>query len=232
MADHEEFSDESFAVRCTTMMRELSTCEDLSVEIRPALVAADELPDARAARESLAKCFSSAIVAELLEYYVRVEEVHASWEATSGSSPQGEICLSNLVTSVTQWHPPLEDPALTRSEQGVLAELKVVDEQPYAGIGTATGLRITSRSSQPEIWFYDSSRSRLELLDLDYGTYLEKALVTKGTFGWQYLFAEVDLSRPQFTWHTENLTAALDRLPTLFPGHPYTELRSRFEVRR
>jgi hypothetical protein len=211
-----------FAVRCAAALQELSGSDGLLVEIGPA-DAGVELPDAR---EVLAKNFSAAVVRELLPYDLGAERVHAAWQTPGGGEAAGEICLKNLALVLSRFRPPLWDQTLTPSERRVLASLVIVDEQPYAGMGTATGLRITSPGSSPELWFYDSSRSFLGRLDLEYGEYLEAALATKGAFGWQYLFTGVNLSAARFSWHRENLTAAFDRLSALFPAYSYPELRS------
>ena len=212
-----------FADRCAAVLQELSGSDELLVEIGPA-DAGVKFPDAR---EVLAKHFSAAVLGELLPYDLGVEKVHAAWQTPGGGEAAGEICLKNLALVLSRFRPPLWDQTLTPSERRVLASLVIIDEQPYAGMGTATGLRITSPGSAPELWFYDNSRSFLGRLDLEYGEYLEAALATKGAFGWQYLFTGVNLRAPRFGWHVDNLTAAFERLSTLFPSYSYPDLRAR-----
>ncbi|MFF2505721.1 hypothetical protein ACFVTY_20370 [Streptomyces sp. NPDC058067] len=224
-------TQESFAVRSARAVRELTEAAAIETEIRPPDPLVDLPTGVDEVRAALSERVAEPVAARLSEFYFPAEEVHVSWDSTGPVVVKGEMCLSNLLTSLTRWHPPLEDPTLRPSERRVLAELKVVDEEPFAGTGRATGLRITDRGHDPEVWFYDMTRSRLDRLALDYGAYMECVLATKGAFGWQYLFADVDLGLPEFHDVAGNLSRLLDLFRDVFPDYSYEDLQRRLEAR-
>ncbi|MFE1310369.1 hypothetical protein [Streptomyces sp. NPDC058755] len=224
-------NESDFAGRSAHAVRELSALDSIETETRPL----DEsllLPTGPAeARAVLLEHVEPLAADRLSEYYFPVEEVHLSWNSVDGPFVGGEFCITNIVTCLTRWHPPMEDAALTPEERRVLAGLKIMDEEPYAGTGRATGLRASSQSPEPELWYHDATRSRLERLDLTYGTYLDTVLVTKGAFGWQYLFADIDLGQPEFGEVVENLTEAFALFSSAFPQRAYAPLKARLEAR-
>ncbi|AOS64546.1 hypothetical protein [Actinoalloteichus hymeniacidonis] len=55
-------------------------------------------------------------------------------------------------------------------------------------------------------------------------------LPTKGTYGWQFLFADISLRRGDFHEVAGYLQGMVDVFPELFPGD-YTELRDRLAER-
>ncbi|MEU5344209.1 hypothetical protein AB0H18_25790 [Streptomyces sp. NPDC020766] len=225
-------TNEGFAARSADALRELGELDGIEIETRPSDPSIVLPSDSAEVRAALSEYIDPSIAAGLQEYYFPAEELHVSWNSTGDPRVDGELCLINIHTCLTRWQPPLEDVTLTSSEQSVLADLKVMDQEPFAGTGRATGLRVTSRSQEPEVWFYDLSRSRLDRLDLDYGTYMETALVMKGAFGWQYLFTDVELERPEFHEISTNLTEALALFSMSFPEYAYADLRNRLEARQ
>lgn len=56
-------------------------------------------------------------------------------------------------------------------------------------------------------------------------------LVTKGTAGWQYLFADVDFKSPWMQEVGSELKTMLATFPALFPQYDYAPLRARLEAR-
>ncbi|ANP53285.1 hypothetical protein J2Z21_008553 [Streptomyces griseochromogenes] len=223
--------ESDFAGRSAHAVRELSALDSIETETRP-LDESVLLPTGPAeARAVLLEHVEPLVADRLSEYYFPAEEVHLSWNSVEGPSTGGEFCITNIVTCLTRWQPPLEDAALTSERRAVLAGLKVTDQEPYAGTGRATGLRVSLRSPEPELWYHDATRSRLERLDLTYGTYLDTVLITKGAFGWQYLFADIELGRPEFREVAENLSESLSFFSSAFPRYDYAPLVSRLEAR-
>ena len=223
--------ESDFAGRSARAVRVLGALDSIETESRPL----DEsllLPAGPAeARAVIVEHVEPLVAERLSEYYFPAEEVHLSWNSVDGPFVGGEFCITNVVTCLSGWHPPLEDAALTHEGRRTLASLKVMDQEPYAGTGRATGLRVTSQSAEPEIWYHDPTRSRLERLDLTYGTYLDTVLVTKGAFGWQYLFADTELGQPEFREVAENLTESFSLFSSAFPQYDYAPLISRLEAR-
>ncbi|SOD88976.1 hypothetical protein [Streptomyces sp. Ag109_G2-15] len=223
--------ESDFAGRSAHAVRELSALDSIETETRP-LDESLRLPAGPAeARAVLLEHVEPLVADRLSEYYFPAEEVHLSWNSVDGPYVSGEFCITNVVTCLTRWHPPLEDAALGPEARRVLASLKVMDQEPYAGTGRATGLRVSSQSPEPEIWYHDLTRSRLERLDLTYEKYLDTVLVTKGAFGWQYLFASTELGQPEFREVAENLTESFSLFSSAFPQYDYAPLISRLEAR-
>ncbi|MEV0054423.1 hypothetical protein AB0H34_28455 [Saccharopolyspora shandongensis] len=56
-------------------------------------------------------------------------------------------------------------------------------------------------------------------------------LITKGVYGWQHLFADVQLHADEYIHARKRLTTMLQVLPEIFPGHDYEPLRARLAQR-
>ncbi|MGW4499104.1 hypothetical protein ACWENR_10880 [Micromonospora sp. NPDC004336] len=216
-------------------IEELGNTNDISVERRPPDPGYTPPPDrASAFREIVAK--TSSHLDSLEPWYFESKEFHVNWQLsdTGGEGPLvvGEFCLQNLHRALTAWQVPLEDVNLAADKRKILAELKVIDDTPYQGAGRLTGLRVTAGAIEPELWYYDMSTSRLERLDLNYGAYIRSLLITKGTSGWQYLFADVDLTESWIQDDVLMFGEMLRLFPRMFPNHQYAELQERLEARR
>ncbi|GAA4624445.1 hypothetical protein GCM10023196_024610 [Actinoallomurus vinaceus] len=198
-----------YGTRLEHAITELESCGDIEVERRP--------PDPD-------------LTPERLELVAEADEYHADWATTDGRV-SGEFCVRNIHGCLVNGDLPLTDEGLEPGERRVLRELKIFDEAPFGGAGSVTGLRVLPEGGVPEIWHYVSTRTMLHRLHLDYGTYLDTLLITKGATGWQYLFADVDLTEPKHADTAGNLTAMLDIFPGLFPGHDYEPLRTRLRER-
>ncbi len=162
--------------------------------------------------------------------FLGADEIHAIWRSVEGPLIVGEFCLVHLHKSFTGDEFPPDDPTLPVSDYAKLGALKVIDSEPHSGSGSVTGMYVTA-SDQHEIWFYDAGLHRLERLDLDYLAYLDAVLVTKGTCGWQYLFADVDLNTTEMHTTAVGLNVMLEKFPEQFPEYDYEPLRQRLEAR-
>ncbi|MFI9047085.1 hypothetical protein [Streptomyces sp. NPDC053427] len=58
-------------------------------------------------------------------------------------------------------------------------------------------------------------------MDVDLCGYLDALCVTKGAYGWQYLFTDVSLAEDDHEVTAEFLTEMLAVLPDVFPAHDY-----------
>ncbi|MEW1661015.1 hypothetical protein [Streptomyces sp. NPDC093707] len=224
-------SQEHFWTRSSRAIRELSESNSFRVEFQrpdPSIVVPTDQSEVLA---TLMRHVTFPVAESLREYHFPAEAIHASWESSGQRDARGEMRLASISTCLTQWHPPLGDMTLGESGQAILAELKIMDEEPFAGTGRATGLRITGRNMEPEVWYHDRPRSRLTRLELTYGAYAETALITKGAFCWQYLFANVELSHPEFHGSVENLRESFTLFSETFPQYDYVPLLDRLEAR-
>ncbi|WP_411145376.1 hypothetical protein [Streptomyces sp. x-80] len=224
-------SEDRFSVRSSRAVKELIDSPGFNVEVRPPDPSITLPADHLEVRTTLLKYVAPSVAEDLQEHYFPVDEIHASWDSTGQPRASGELCLTNILICLTRWQAPLGDSTLARSDQEVLASLKVVDQEPFSGTGRVTGIRITSRDTEPEIWYHDTPRSRLTRMELSYGAYAETALATKGAFGWQYLFTDVNLSSPEFHAASRNLGESLALFSEAFPQYDYVPLVNRLEAR-
>ncbi|MEU6738314.1 hypothetical protein [Streptosporangium sandarakinum] len=236
MRDERRAPEVTYGMRLEQAIEELAHCGDIEVERRPPAPGLtpqrlELLADADRVFDRIADEWRVRLDDALRPYHFAADEYHAAW-GTSDGSVLGEFCLRNIYDClVGRRHPVLGDENLPSKDRGVLAALRIFDEAPFAGAGAVAGLRVPSGSGELEIWFYVATQAMFHRLHLDYGTYLETLLLTKGAFGWQYLFADVDLSGPQHHDTAEILTAMLDVFPRYFPGHDYNPLRVRLRER-
>lgn len=172
------------------------------------------------------------------DLYFTPAELHVVWRLTADGTRRfnGELCLQNIAEwAANGWAP--DDWTLPSEQYSQLSRLRVIDYEPHAGTGSVTGIS-ADRQARPlsigagaEIWHFDAGEHRLERLDVDYAGYLDAALLTMGTHGWQYLFADVNLRR-EVNHHTvADLERMLTDLPEILPGHDYEPLRQRFDTR-
>ncbi|MFE4537556.1 hypothetical protein ACFRKB_21110 [Streptomyces scopuliridis] len=224
-----------YGTRLERAVSELESRGDIEVERRPAsqdlTPERSTLPtDADLAPERVNALCRTQLGESVGPYLFAANEYHANW-VTADDRVRGEFCLRNLYRCLTQRHLPLTDELLATAERRVLPELKIFDQAPFCGAGQVTGLRASPAADGAEIWHYVSTRTELHHLHLDYGTYLETLLITKGAWGWQYLFADVDLTDSRFHDPAENLAAMFDTFPVLFPDHDYEPLYARWRER-
>jgi hypothetical protein len=146
-----------------------------------------------------------------------------------GSEAAGELSLVYLYSAVME-PPELSGATSSEKDRSVLESFRVIDDQPRSGRGTFAAVRASEGKLGADVWFFDVKRGTFEL-DLDYCSYLETLSVTKGHYGWQYLFADVDLAAPDHRRLQQDLRQMLKVLPKLFPGHDYDSLVKRLDGR-
>ncbi|WP_405578170.1 hypothetical protein [Streptomyces sp. NBC_01092] len=170
-----------------------------------------------------------AAVDEVRDHLLDVEQIQLSWR-TADFRVYGEFALKDLRTCLSGRYMPYTDERLTPEEQLVMDEIKTLEEAP--GSGRLTALRVhMDMSPCQEIWFYDMNQQRFVLLDLDYSSYVDNLLITKGIPGWQYLYSDARLADEEFRQLARQLQISLDALEEVFPDHDYTDLRARLEER-
>ncbi|MFI0465957.1 hypothetical protein ACH347_17935 [Saccharopolyspora sp. 5N102] len=88
-------------------------------------------------------------------------------------------------------------------------------------------IRVEPNRAPQEIWVWDA---RIGALQMDLG-YLEALALTKGTFGWQYLFTDASLASDDFHHTARYLKSMLRVFPEIFPHHDYAGLQERLAAR-
>ncbi|MDQ0746687.1 hypothetical protein QF034_000918 [Streptomyces africanus] len=169
-------------------------------------------------------------VDQVADHLLDAEQIHLSWH-TPDHGVYGEFVFKDLRTCLSGLYMPYTDERLAPAEQLVMDEIKTLEESP--GSGRLTALRV-SMDMTPcrELWFYDMNQQRFELLDLNYSSYADTMLLTKGIPGWQYLYTDVRLDGGEFRHLASQLERSLDALEAVFPAHDYSVLRERMEARR
>ncbi|MBD3004004.1 hypothetical protein IEJ02_07795 [Streptomyces sp. 5-10] len=217
-----------FVDRCERSISSLEAVDGVHLERRSAVFPAGQ-GNGVEGRLALLENDGISLPEAIRPYVFDVPELHASWQY-SDPVIVGEFCLGNLPRRLAGGGVPMEDSRLPEAQQRILAELKLIDQAPFSGSGRIAGLRIP-QEGEWEIWYYDMKKSYFGRLDLDYGCYLENVLLTRGAFGWQYLFSEEDMRAGKYRSVTKNLTSMLNTFAALFPDQDYTALADRLEAR-
>jgi hypothetical protein len=170
----------------------------------------------------------------LKQCFLRFDGLGACWtfgEEETDPLFSGEFNVSPLIQTIRK-RPPVErypDPSPEQLE--LLSELRDFDGTPMTGVGHISSLRINQGGvHNPQIWFSDGPLG-IHRMDVDLCGYLDALCITKGTFGWQYLFTDVSLADEDQEVTAELLTEMLAVFPDLFPDHDYEPLRARLAER-
>lgn len=178
---------------------------------------------------------------ELLGHALRFTDLGAQWRTSGKKLPriQGEFNLLHMHDVLSQTEGPastIVNP--TEPQREFLSQLRMFDHSPRSGSGKITYIRLQPRVRPLEIWYSaiadiggDPYPPGFIKMDITYGQYLDALLLTKGTYGWQYLYTDVSLRRGDFHETVEYLQGMLDVFPRLFPEHDYWDLRERLEAR-
>ncbi|MFE9727841.1 hypothetical protein ACFYQ5_30820 [Streptomyces sp. NPDC005794] len=193
-----------------------------------------EPADARSAFDELAQQDGVLLDPVLQGCFLRFDDLGACWgfgEEESDPIFAGEFSLSPLVWAIRKRAPVERYPDPSPKQLELLSELRDFDGTPMTGVGSVSSLRIVQGGvHNPEIWFSDGELG-IHRMDIDLCGYLEALRVTKGTFGWQYLFTDVSLADDDHAVTTEFLTEMLAVFPDLFPAHDYEPLGARLAER-
>ncbi|MBD0840629.1 hypothetical protein [Streptomyces sp. TRM68416] len=218
------------------VFEELRECPDVELDMDNLEFQDGEPADADAAFALLAEREGVLLDPALEPCYLRFSDLAASWGAGMSDEDEdplfaGEFDVIPLLRAIGDTAPLDRYPDPSPEDRQFLSELRDFDVHSLSGTGQVASLRIRPGIvHNPEIWFSDRSRG-IHRLDLDLCGYLDALRVTKGTFGWQYLYADVSLAEDPFTGQARHLTEMLQVFPDLFPAHDYTDLRARLEHR-
>ncbi|QIP88024.1 hypothetical protein GLX30_32915 [Streptomyces sp. Tu 2975] len=176
---------------------------------------------------------------ELARRTPRFNGLGCRWRTKEPLAPfEGEFWITDLFVALLQEPPDLAWEGTPAEESALYEQFRVVDSTPVAATGQFTAVRVQPGVAPLELWYYDMDLNTVEgrdrqyvRLELTYPDYLDALLLTKGTFGWQYLFADVSLRSEGFERVLFSLRSMVEAFPRLFPDHDYSDLRARLEAR-
>lgn len=198
------------------------TCGD--ERVGPIVPPADDSAAAFALLENFSKV---TLDKSLAEHHIRNRELGLHWYTDSSIGAGGEFILRELVEAVMSG-PPNSDAVYDEHDRELFGHLRVVDYQPYGGSGSFSAIRLVDGSVAPHMWTYDIGHGAAEL-ELDYPGYLDALLVTKGFYGWQYLYTDIRLDdHPSLA---NLLRTNLAFLTGSMPGPDYSDLETRLAER-
>ncbi|MER7078064.1 hypothetical protein SAMN02982929_03285 [Saccharopolyspora kobensis] len=205
--------------------------------VQPDAIGADAMPAAKLAAESME---AGAMIADLSDVVVdpaiaesapRFGRFAGHWRASDEAAGlAGEFRLPYFFGALFEPAPPLAWEGTPDDERELLAQFREIDGHPRAGTGLIAAVRVEPHRTPLEIWVWDARIGPLQM-DLDYLGYLEALALTKGTFGWQYLFTRASLASVDFRHTAKDMATMLRVFPELFPNHDYAPLRARLEAR-
>jgi hypothetical protein len=193
---------------------------------------ADYLGDASAALEMIGKAEDVELPTQLKENFHRRSGAALAWRAAApDEAVAGEFRLVHfgeaLLAGESTW---LTDMASSEEERSLFTQLRIFDNQPSGGTGTAAALRLGGPGEPPEIWYVDMTQGAMRL-DLHYGAYLDTLLRVRGLYYWQYLFADLDGAEVAMSVAVPGVRRGLDFLARAFPEEDFDDLMSRADAR-
>jgi hypothetical protein len=94
------------------------------------------------------------------------------------------------------------------------------DDHPHGGDGLMTCFAIQNENVRITLF---SENGQIFPMSLGLQEYLLKTIEFKALYGWQYLFAEIDLNKPFFSIVKKDLNKRLEILQQLFPNRMYNQ---------
>lgn len=219
-----------FERRCEKVFSELRGAADVEVKVAQFGDLSPLLSDPAIVFESMTKD-GLPLGDEVQEYFFRPDEITAYWRLPLEESALiGEFRFCHVMRAVTENYLSDTWEGDDEEESNLYEELRVFDDTPRTGTGRMAALRATIGTTDPEIWFFDLRDGAMKM-ELDYASYLDAALTTKGVIGWQYLFCAPEDCGTGFASAAKRLKRMLTHLPQLFPDYDYSDLQTRLEER-
>ncbi|RKT84196.1 hypothetical protein SAMN05421805_103122 [Saccharopolyspora antimicrobica] len=213
--------------RLVRMADGLEACPEVEIEHRNLGGLDPERADARSVLAAIADWYEVTLDESLLPAVARFEAFAVQWR-TADPVVSGEFDLTYLLDAFGNPPPVLAHAATPEDERRLFSEFRVFDAPHRGGDGKLVSLRCGA--ADPEIWFFDVKRGTYRL-DVDYAGYLEALLLTRGTYGWQHLLAEMSLRGSEFGWVVAAMKTMLRTFPALFPEDDFSPLRDRLRDR-
>ncbi|MET8677337.1 hypothetical protein ABZW18_07055 [Streptomyces sp. NPDC004647] len=176
---------------------------------------------------------------DLMTCSLRFTNLGAQWSASSGLPEMyGEYRVLHFYDVLDQPEGPPAMSGATEFQRQFLSEIRLFDNTPRSGAGMMSFIRLQPNVTPLEIWFQDIADIGGDpyppgylKMDITYCQYLDALLLTKGTYGWQYLYTDISLRGGDFQSKVNYLRGMLEAFPEIFPEHDYTPLRERLEAR-
>lgn len=215
---------------CLRAVRELGEVANVRIEyeyVSPSAVTTEEVDVALRELDANGRLHLESALSH--QFFVP-REVHVLWESEDHPTLGGEFQLHSTVDSASHPEYVPMDVTLKPRRQKILSELRAVDSLSQSGMGAVAGVRLAAEPPF-EMWYYSRTERMFQKLNLSPSDYLQTVLATKGTTGWQYLFADVDFKDSWLEEVGGDLRTMLDTFPALFPEYDYEPLRARLEAR-
>lgn len=106
----------------------------------------------------------------------------------------------------------------------------MIGDQPAGGVITFDAVQVKDATMLPRVWLHRFPYGTFEL-DLDYPAYLEALLLTKGFYGWQFLYADVPLGSVDYVSIAPMIRHGIDILHDHLPDPRLDNLEARFAER-
>jgi hypothetical protein len=219
--------------------RDLLASEVIEIDFEKAGIVGNPLGGVPTFFEMLPEWDGVTLAPSLNECTLWMSELSCRWR-TSGDLPQfgGEFRLEGVYDALLKNPPELGWEGSSQEEIEFFAQLRTIDGTPRSGAGLTTAIRVQKNVDPLEIWYCDKDLSRnpehsldYVKLGIDYCGYMHVLPLTKGTFGWQYLYTDVSLRGGTLQSVGEDLRNMLAVFPEIFPEYDYTELAGRLEAR-
>ncbi|KJS61922.1 hypothetical protein [Streptomyces rubellomurinus] len=190
----------------------------------------DVVEDSTAGFSLLQELFGVTLEPGLKDHHVRYYELGLQWYAAGASAHAGgEFVLRELVDAIMSGPP---DAGSVRDDEEIelFKELRVIDYLPDSGETAFAAVRLVGGAIAPRTWVFWFPHGAFEL-ELDYPGYLEALLLTRGLYGWQFLYADVRLAEPEYAPLVDLIRTGLDFLTEALPDPRYAELETRLAER-
>ncbi|MFF0434568.1 hypothetical protein ACFYU9_20330 [Streptomyces sp. NPDC004327] len=190
----------------------------------------DVVEDTAAGFALLEELFGITLDPALVDHHVRYWELGIHWyEAGASVGAGGEFVLRELVDALMSG-PPDAGSVRDEEEAALFGELRVIDYLPDSGENAFAAVRLAKDTLAPRTWVHWFPHGLFEL-ELDYPGYLEALLLTRGFYGWQFLYADVRLADPAYAPLADLIRTGLDFLAAALPDPRYEELETRLADR-
>ncbi|MEV0703458.1 hypothetical protein AB0I53_36850 [Saccharopolyspora sp. NPDC050389] len=217
--------------RLSKLIEQIRDCSLMEVEFCAEGDLDPERVDAAGVLADVADWYEVLLDASLEPAVTRFEELACHWSIDEPDVElSGEFSLIYLLDAFGNTPPRLAHAGTPDAERRLFSEFRVFDEPHRGGDGKLVSLRVQDGVTNPEVWFFDVTRGTYRL-DVDYRGYLDALLLTRGTYGWQYLFTDVSLRDSEFEHVAEDMRLMLRTFPPLFPDDDFTPLRARLSER-